>query len=208
MRWLLFFFLPLSLSLTGCLSIAWQGYKKPIDSDFETIRCIRIGRQNLNLLQWQAIKEATGDVCDVLSDPEFKQRLLSKSWLASCEKVKGKMDTISGQEVYQILTNHVYQYSIHPHKPWKAEGQAETDLLKPEDNRIAIDPMAIDGWFSTVDTIRSNLINIIVHETVHIISERFLDYDGYGSAACPDSQLLSYALGDLAEEIWLKRHRK
>ena len=203
------FFLSLSFLLSGCLSMAWTGYKKPQDSDFGSVgnRTIymKIGRQNLNLRQWQAIKEATSDICDIFADPEFKQAVVARQWLASCSKVNGKADTISGHDLYKLLLIKIPSYSIHPHQPWHAEGQAENGKSE-RCNRVALSPDLIEGWYSPIDTIRSALINAQAHEAMHILSENFLDYDG--RALCPDSLLVSYSIGNLAEEIWLKRHKK
>ena len=196
------------IMLSGCLNMAWVGYKKPLSTDFVNVGCMEIGKQNLNTEQWKAIKEASSDVCLIFSDPEFKQWLTSKNWLASCNKIYGKPDTISGLRVYDLLTKKTLKYSIHPHKPWNAEGQAETNESNINLNRIAIIPSQIEDWLSSVDTIRSRLINTIAHESVHILSDDFLDYDLHGSSVCPDSLLLSYAIGNMTEKIWLKHHKK
>jgi len=208
MRLLLLTVLMLSFLLSGCLSPLRLAYKKPIASDFEPIKCMQIGRQNLSSRQWQAIKEAASDVCDIFADSEFKEQISPKTWLASCEKKRGKRDIISGKEIYALLTAKPQRFSVYAHKLHDAEGETDNDEDNPDNNIITIDPSLIEDWYSADDTVKSKLINVIAHEYVHLLSDRFLDYDNKIPKGCNNDILISYGTGDLAEEIRLKRRQK
>ena len=194
-----------AISLSGCLGLAWSGYKTPLTNDFhcvgnQTIQ-LTIGRQNLSDHQWRAIEEAATCVCVIFASEEFRQSVISRSWLANCSRTNGHGDIISGQVLYDMMMHGAIKYSIYPHRPWRAEGQAENGKTELS-NRIAVSPDIIEGWFSPSDSIQAALINVLAHESIHILSEDFLDYDG--RPLCQDSLLVSYGIGDLTERLWLK----
>lgn len=200
----------LTTSIGGCMSIAWIGYKKPSESDFINLNssdsCMRIATQNLNDQQEKAVLEAAADVCDIFHSEEFRQRVISKKWLASCDEKNGKPDEVNGEEVYQMLIKKISNYAIHPRKPWRAIAQTQRSEVDFMFNRVAIKPARIAAWYSQVDTIKSELVNTIAHETTHIISYDFAD-KGHGTSKCPDNKLVSYGIGDLVEELWLRNRR-
>lgn len=204
--------LVVSSSLSGCMSIAWIGYKKPIQSDFKSVNsnqnCMEIGVQSLNVRQAKAIQEAANDVCEILYSSKFKAAVISHDWLASCElSAGGKEDIMSGTNVYNLLMQKIPDYSVHARKPWLAIAQTQRNELNFVYNRVAIMPSRIEAWYSKVDTVKSELVNTIAHETTHIISNSFLD-KGHGTNNCPNARLVSYGIGDLVEKIWLENHKK
>lgn len=195
---------------SSCMNIAWKGYKNPIESDFITVNtnesCMKIGKQNLNKRQTKAIIEAASDVCNIFHSKEFKQTITSQNWLASCELLNGHPDEMSGEHVYKLLIQNIQKYSINPHRPWRAIAQTQRDETNFVYNRVAIKPIRIEAWYSTVDSVKSELVNTIAHETTHIISEKFLDA-GHGNN-CPNERLVSYSIGNIVEKIWLSNHRQ
>jgi len=201
----------ITISLSGCMSIAWIGFKKPVESDFVNLNsndsCMKIATQNLSERQKEAVLEAATDVCNIFHSDEFRQRVIAQTWLASCDEENGKPDEVKGEEVYKMLMKKISNYSVHPRKPWRAIAQTQRNEVDFVYNRVAIKPNRIEAWHSQVDTIKSELVNTIAHETTHIISFDFAD-SGHGSKKCPDSRLVSYGVGDLVEELWLKQHRK
>ena len=196
------------LLYAGCMNMATHSYKKPASSDFETLKCMTIGKQNLNAHQLQAIKEAASDVCDIFAAMEFKEQISLKTWLASCEKKYGKRDSISGKEIYGLLARGTQRFSVYAHRLHDAEGETDNDEDNPDNNMITIDPDLIEGWYSPNDSVKAKLINVLAHEYVHLLSNRFLDYDDHAPKGCDEDLLVSYRIGDLAEEIWLKNHKK
>jgi hypothetical protein len=211
MKTKLLLLVAVTLTFSGCMSIAWIGFKKPVESDFVSLNsndsCMKIGKQNLNNRQEKAVLEAATDVCNIFHSDEFRKRVIAQTWLASCDEENGKPDEISGEEVYKMLMKKISNYSVHPRKPWLAIAQTQRNEIDFVYNRVAIKPKRIEAWYSQVDTIKSELVNTIAHETTHIISFDFADR-GHGSEKCPDSRLVSYGIGNLVEELWLKQHKK
>jgi hypothetical protein len=193
----------------GCMKIAWRGYRPPKATDFIDLRateqCMRIGTQNLNSneKQKQAIIQAATAVCKIIASKEFKDSVVARNWLLSCDYVDGNPDMMSGYEVLNIIQIKIRDYSINPRKPWRAIAEAQRNENDIALNRVAIDPARISDWESPIDTIKSKLINTIAHETMHIISCRFQDR-GHGKAECPNERLVSYGIGNLVERLWLK----
>ncbi|MCW3124354.1 MAG: hypothetical protein JWO03_12 [Bacteroidetes bacterium] len=201
----LLLYIMLCFCLSSCRS---DSYKSSASQDFEPVACLDINHKALNDRQWQAIKAAASDVCGIFHSSEFQSRLNNKLWLASCEKVKGKPDSVTGPEIYKLLTEKRQRFCIYARKLHDAEGETDNDDNNPNNNRISIDPALIEGWYSPIDTQRSQLINVIAHEYVHLLSDRFLDYDDNAPTGCSDDILISYNTGDIAEAIWLDKHRR
>jgi hypothetical protein len=202
------FLLSVILFATGCMKWAWRGYDKPKESDYVSLNvsdhCMRIGVQNLNDEQKKAVLEAATEVCKILSSSEFRDSVLARTWLLSCDLLGSGPDEMTGWEVFNILNNNIKDYSINPRKPWRAIAQTqrnENDLVY---NRVAISPAQIKKWASTDQKIRGELVNTIAHETMHIISYSFRDR-GHGTSACPNERLVSYGIGNLVEKLWLKK---
>ena len=194
------------LFMTGCAGsmswVAWRGYDDPVKSpppgSYENIagECFKVGTQNLNNEQRTAILEAASSVCSAIKSEEFKNRVQSLEWLASCDlKSNGKPDTLQGLEVFKIINTGIPDFSVNPKYPWMAIAQAQKS-----ENRMAIKPPRINGWYSSN---KGALINTIAHESTHLISYSFKDR-GHGSDSCPDSKLVSYGIGNLIEELALK----
>lgn len=210
MKTKLLLLVAVTITFSGCMSIAWIGFKKPVESDFVGLNsndnCMKIGKQNLNDRQMKAVLESATDVCNIFHSDEFRKRVIAQTWLASCDEKNGKPDEVSGEEVYETLIKKISNYSVHPRKPWRAIAQTQRNEIEFVYNRVAIKPKRIEAWYSQVDTIKSELVNTIAHESTHIISFDFADR-GHGSGKCPNSRLVSYGIGDLVEELWLKQHK-
>jgi hypothetical protein len=211
MKTKLLLLLAVTLSLSGCMSIAWIGFKKPVENDFVSLNsnenCMKIGKQNLNNRQKKAVLEAATEVCNIFHSDQFRKRVNAQTWLASCDEKNGKPDEVTGEEVYKMLINNISNYSVHPRKPWRAIAQTQRNEIYFVYNRVAIKPKIIEAWYSQVDTIKSELVNTIAHETTQIISFDFADR-GHGSQKCPNDRLVSYGIGNLVEELWLSNGSK
>ena len=210
MRTKLIFIVIASLTLSGCMSIAWIGYNKPVESDFVNLNanenCMKIGTQSLNDRQRKAILEASADVCKIFYSEEFKQKVISRTWLASCSLVNGKADEMSGEDVYKLLMQKIPKYSINAHKPYLAIAQTQRNESDFVYNRVAIMPSRIEAWYADELLVKSELVNTIAHETMHVISEKFLDA-GHGGD-CPNNKLVSYGVGNIVEILWICQHNK
>lgn len=202
--------LPITGLLSSCMSLAWIDFNKPNSSDYVVVNsnsnCMKIAMQNLNDRQKVAIREAANDVCEIFNSDEFRDRVKSQNWLASCDETDGKPDAVSGEVVYNAIMKKINDYSVHPRKPWLAIAQTQRNENDLAYNRVAIKPTRIEAWYSSIDTVKSKLVNTIAHETMHIISFDFADR-GHGSTKCPDERLVSYGVGNLVEELWLSRKK-
>lgn len=185
--------------------VAWRGYEDPIKThapgSYKSVEggCFSIGVQNLSQAQELAVMEAAGHVCRVVNGEEFKNRVLNQEWMASCDlDAEGKKDTIDGEEVLNIMSNGIPDFSVNPKKPWMAIAQAQKSESNPTKNRMAIKPTRIDTWYSSDN--KGLLINTIAHEATHLISFSFRDR-GHGTIECPDANLVSYGIGNLVEEL-------
>jgi hypothetical protein len=193
--------------VSSCKNIAWIGYKKPLEKDFESLgassNCMRIGVQNLDSLQRKAVLSAAAAVCKIFSDTAFKTRVVAQSWLLSCDERDGNVQSVPGYEVLKIIDQKVSDFSVNPHKPWLAIAQTQRGGNNININRIAIDPARISAWYSNDRKVKAQLVNTVAHEIMHLVSNDFRDR-GHGSADCPDNRLVSYGIGNLAAEIWLQ----
>ncbi len=197
----------LSFVFHSCMSIAWIGYDKPNESDYESIAHVpvKIGMQNLeDEKQRQAIKEATKEVFLIFKSNEFRKAVESQEWLISCKIENGKKDILDGKSVFHILNNGYVNFSIHPRKPWSAIAQAQKSETDHTKNRVAIKPKRINTWFLDNIETKSELINTIAHEITHTVSFKFLD-EGHGTDDCPDAKLISYGIGNLVAKMWREK---
>jgi hypothetical protein len=197
------------LSTAGCSGgmswVAWRGYddplKTPSPSSYKSVdgECFSIGVQNLDEKQKKAVMEAAGEVCKVIKSEEFKIRVIAQEWMASCDIVhEAKKDIIKGEEVFNIISNGIPDFSVNPQKPWMAIAQAQRSENDHTRIRMAINPSRINKWYTPEN--KGLLVNTIAHESTHLISFSFRDR-GHGTTQCPDAKLVSYGIGNLVEEL-------
>lgn len=192
----------------GLYSCRSEAHEKQLDKDFTAVGCMEIDHQHISARQWESIHAAASEVCEIFNSAEFRSHIISRNWLASCEKVKGHADSISGAEMYALLISQPLRFSVYVHKLHDAEAETDNDEANADNNRITIDPAIVAGWGSPIDSVRSKLVNVLAHEYVHLLSDRFLDYDNEAPSGCDEDILISYAAGDIVEQIWLQWHRK
>lgn len=197
----------LSIILTGCV---WSNYKVPPQSIavFGTSPGPVVTLQNLDdsALKTNALA-AVKLASQVVNHQDFIQGLQGKNLRASCSSDK----LVKGEEVYESL-NEAHQFSLVAKKPWFAIAVA--DISK---RRVAIRKSRFRKWNGTVEQ-RGELIETLVHEMTHMIPEitsaqnkktiqsRYKD-DGHGTASCPDLDLVSYHVGDLAKRVYISNHQ-
>lgn len=197
----------IAISLNSCMSIAWIGYDKPLKNDYKKIDSvpIKIGMQNLKKEeQERAISEATKEVFLIFESVEFRTQVESKEWLISCNIVNGGSDILDGKNVYEILSSGYVDFSINPRHPWNAIAQTQKSESDHTKNRVAIKPKRINAWFSDDAKTKALLINTIAHEITHTVSYKFSD-GGHGTEKCPDEKLVSYGIGKLVANMWMKK---
>ncbi|WEK47368.1 MAG: hypothetical protein P0Y56_03525 [Candidatus Andeanibacterium colombiense] len=200
--------LPALLSLAGCGArdaYLWTGYRAPAAGSFRATSadgtCPAIGIQNLTPRDAETIVAAAREVCGIFHSEEFARAAAAKTdWLASCDGAFGRPQTVTGAELVALLRRPKPAVSVIARKPVAAIAKVE-----PANGRLAIRQQWFSYWpDGTIDQ-RANLVATVAHEFTHLSSLRFLD-SGM-SKACGRDRLASYAVGELAGEVWLEQQR-
>lgn len=167
----------LALLASGCMALTWWGYDDPAPADLAVVApdypyCMRVGLQNLDARQAAAIREAARDVCAIVVSPRFRSALIGRNWLASCDREPdGSDDVVTGLEL-SLRFDALPPFSVQPRKPVAAVAQSYADYGtgwgSDPDNRIAIDPARIEGWYDDDRMARSAFINTLAHEITHL----------------------------------------
>lgn len=198
--------------LGGCWltnAYLWAPYQGPAPSHFQTTSpppgCPRIGVQNLNREDEAAIREAVSEVCRIYHSPEFAAEVRARSWLATCERPAGRPDTVSGDYVVSLLTGPIDDFSVLARKPIAAVAQ-----IDPPNARIAVRKRWFALWRLGGRDNRQWLVGTMAHEMSHFVRQsgetRFRDGGHSGAGpGCPDADLVSYGVGELARRIWYGR---
>ncbi|HEU0134817.1 MAG TPA: hypothetical protein VFR28_08335, partial [Allosphingosinicella sp.] len=165
-------------------------------------RCPKIGPQNLREDEKAILLAAMAEVCAITLSDEFEREVRGRTWLATCLGAKG--ETISGDEVYRLFMG-ARPFSVRFRKPMNAE--ATTEIAN---ERMAIRRARLKAWRAG-GAKRGALINTLAHEMTHMVPAtarpeifRFQDSD-HRKRKRPALELASYGIGNLVEQLWLKR---
>lgn len=184
------------LLLGGC---TWWGFEPASTYQATQVQgCPGIGTQNLNDTDRPIIIEAAAVACRTIRSAEFERHLKGLQLREACDSDV----RIAGVDALDVVRTDLPDHSIIARKPWLAEA-----LTDPQSRRIAIRKKRFEAW-KRGGAGRGALVNTLVHEWTHLIlddggSVRFRDRGHTGeSPGCPQTELVSYRLGNLAEEIW------
>jgi len=155
----------------------------------------------------QAFQEALREACQTFESAEFRQRVESSALAAQCPPFLGEHKLLPGTAVYRMLAEGLpadFTLSIEP-----VGGRKTNAATNTRTHAMRIEAWEFDGWKSGDKTKRAVLVNTLVHEMSHLVPEKA----GSGSALfqdpwkpwCKRRKLVSYNLGDFAEELWLAR---
>ena len=189
--------------LSGCMIgypgfTIWQGFRPPIDSDVAAPVgfCPSVHTQNLKPEQRQAFAVAYAEACTVIASSEFRRQVEARTWLSGCGTPR-----ISGAEAYTRYASSIPAYSVIFRNPVNAIA-----LTNSGTRRIAIRPSRLRPWQDGTGS-KAELIGTLAHEMTHLVpgTPMFTD-GGHGTAACPDSDLVSYGFGNIAMQVWQARH--
>lgn len=210
----------MTVFLLGACSHTWQGVKPP------TATTLKIGErpapiiltQNLSQRDIDITTNAIAEIKSILANDAFRTRLNAKKWLTDCTS-KGYL--VDGNEILNDLETNTLMVSLK--KKNSKTGNAITNWVKATDGnkkvsfaaRMIIDPDRFDNWDKNRQS-KANMINTLLHETTHLVpnkdafSESFDGFwtkysdEGWNKTTCPQSGLVSYAVGNLAESVWLE----
>ncbi|HEX8223647.1 MAG TPA: hypothetical protein VF605_07510 [Allosphingosinicella sp.] len=190
--------------------LLWHKFKPHSEDTLVTVapgsHCPRVGPQNLPDEERRILLEAMAEVCRVVASPEFKQEVIRRRWLATCNGSPDRPDLIPGDEVYRLFMSAVGPFSVRFRKPVNAE--ASTQIARA---RIAIRRTRLRAWRVEPSEGRRHLVNTLAHEMTHMVpatdpNELFRFQDkGHAKKARPAVELVSYGIGDLVERLWLER---
>lgn len=193
----------------------WAPYRAPTAADFRTVSalpgCPRVGAQNIrDPRDWEAVSGAVAEVCRIYRSEAFATELRRLRLRATCERSGRELDWIEGRDVLRLLTGSMEDFSVMVRTPIAAEAQ-----IDPPRARIAVARWRVDAWHAADPLQRRHLIDTMAHEMSHFVREgrngpyRFRD-GGHTEEGgeCPDSALVSYAVGKLAARLWLAEQRR
>jgi hypothetical protein len=199
--------------LGGCWltnAYLWAPYRAPAPADFRSVStlagCPQVGAQNIrDARHWEAVSGAVAQVCRIYRSEPFAAELRRMRLRATCDRPGGREDWIGGDAVVRLLTGSMENFSVLVRTPINAIAQ-----IDPPRARIAVSRGRVDAWHAQDRTQRRHLINTMAHEMSHFVREegdelyRFRD-GGHTEErpGCPDAELVSYAVGDLVERLWL-----
>ncbi len=150
-----------------------------------------------------AARAALDAACAVRRSQAFAAGAAARDWLPGCSILPlPNRRWVSGASVRDAMADAGARFQLVYENP----GAVASTSVGAQ--RMRIRPEQFEGWLSGDPERRAALVNTLVHETTHLISEpgrpgRFRYTDrGHGSWWCPDRDLVSYGLGDLAARTW------
>lgn len=203
--------------LQGCV---WSGYQARMADDALHGRAPGpvVSLQNLRGTNYADVaRDAVSAAQRVVAHPEFRREVRSLSLLPTCDGEP----RLSGEAVLASL-GEAFDYSLVARKPFRAVAVADIGH-----QRVAVSPSRFSRWPQGVGA-RAELIETLVHETLHMIPEppvrkrdgdangnmdegekayesRYRD-DGHGAPGCRDDDLVSYRVGKIAGAVYMLHH--
>jgi hypothetical protein len=152
-----------------------------------------------------AAKAALDAACAVRRSPAFVAGVVARDWTPGCSLIPfSRHRPVSGASVRDAMSDAGARFQLVYEDP----GAVASTSVSAQ--RMRIRPERFQGWLTGDRARQAALVNTLVHETTHLISEpgrpgvfRYTDR-GHGSWWCPDRDLVSYGLGGLAERTWLE----
>lgn len=209
-----------ALLATGACAHTWMGVKPP------TPQTLKIGQrpgpivltQNLSSADIAITKLAISEIESVIASELFLTKLNAQTWRTDCTQDGYFVD---GIEILSDLTNNTLPVSLK--KKNSVTGNAITNWGKNIASngdvsfvsRMIIDPDRFDNWHDDRQS-KANMINTLIHETTHLVPNKSAYEDsfqgfwtkysdeGWNNDTCLQSTLVSYAVGNIAEDVWLE----
>lgn len=172
--------------------------------DFHTTPCSTVELVNFPAAEAGAAKAALDAACVVRRSPAFISGVAARDWVPGCSLIPFvRRRPVSGASVRDAMADAGARFQLVYEDP----GAVASTSVSAQ--RMRVRPERFQGWLSGDRDRRAALVNTLTHETTHLIPTpgttdafRYTDR-GHGSPWCPDSDLVSYGLGALAERTWL-----
>lgn len=153
----------------------------------------------------EILGEAYAALMLILGSDSFKIKLNNKKLRAGCLSDA----RVDGDRIITDLKTKTIPVVIQKRKSRYAT--AMTDIVK---RRMYIDPNRFDNWH-TGKADQSIMINTLMHEITHLIpydketpvgkNWYYKYYDqGHNNNGCLDADLVSYVVGNVAQDVWLE----
>jgi hypothetical protein len=154
--------------------------------------------------------EAMADACAVIQSAEFRDRVVAAHFARKCPRLFTKRRLMEGTQVYRALTAGLpADFEVTLRKVGSRRVGAETIAY---DRAMSIEPDKFTNWTAGDRRDRALTVNTLVHEMTHLVRESdttvwplFQDEGGF-TPWCDADRLVSYALGEIAQEVWENQH--
>jgi hypothetical protein len=170
------------------------------------INCPAATLTNDNMQLREALHTAMANACAILESAAFRSRVESLELARKCPLLPfSKHQLIAGHDIYRRLAEGMPQaVSITA----ADVGWRSTIAMTNASTRsITIKPWRFSGWMNGSRADRGGMINTLVHEMTHLVERSpgagsYFQDGGQWTPWCNENLLVSYALGDAAEDQW------
>jgi len=189
--------------LSGCVSTPFIEITNEAADQIDNPPLPTVYIQSLPAEDREIAREVVAAVQSVLlSGGEFEKALSGLTLKKHC----GQDADVTGAEVYSDLTTNISGFSLM--KQWYWTAKAKTDITA---KRVKIIPKRYKGWHKGIEK-QADMVNTFTHELTHLVpqkgtADKFKYRDTGRKNKCLRSSLVSYSVGELAREIWLKNQK-
>jgi hypothetical protein len=174
------------------------------------INCPAATLTNDNPQLREALRTAMADACAIFESATFRSRVESLELARKCPLLPfRKHQLIAGHDIYRGLAEGMPQaVSITAADVGWRSTIATTNAST---RSITIKPWRFSGWMNGSRDERGGMINTLVHEMTHLVERSpgagsYFQDGGQWTPWCNENLLVSYALGDAAEDQWRRAH--
>jgi hypothetical protein len=159
----------------------------------------------------EAFRTAFADACAILESDQFRATIESLQLARKCPLLPFKKHKLlPGAEIYRRLVEGMPSaITVTAEKVGWSSTVAVTNAAK---RSITIRPGRFDEWQGADRLLRVGMINTLVHEMTHLVEPTpgagysYFQDGGQWTPWCKQRLLVSYEIGDKAEDQWLAAH--
>lgn len=159
----------------------------------------------------EAFRTALADACAILESDQFRATIESLQLARKCPLLPFKKHKLlPGTEIYRKLAEGMPSaITVTAKKVGWSSTVAVTNATK---RSITIMPERFTEWMGSDRSLRADMINTLVHEMTHLIEPTpeagysYFQDGGQWTPWCKQRLLVSYEIGDKAEDEWLATH--
>lgn len=155
----------------------------------------------------ESVKEMLATVCRIMNSDTFEADITGAQMNRGCRPFfLFRKKRISGPEVLSF-TRNIPDFDLRIKAFRNSKVTAETSVAM---SRISFRNERLEAWQSGDRARRASSINTLAHEMMHLIAKqgtnnryKFTDA-GQSMPWCDRNSLVSYQIGQIVEEIWLR----